>query len=200
MFHPPETSEDLIAQIFDRWTRMLWPSCLPWKPDAVNPMVGLFVFNVGSKWRWMPEPKSVMATGECRFSSIHRPKKSFQDFSSWIPPKVRMGILFSVWSKCKMQSSSDTEFAHSSLMFAWSLFRCHRYPAYIILTSLSDWAKRPRNGGGSPVMCDLIDLMCQLLEQGVFPPSVKRAMASLPSCSYIDPLVCFNSVVLPLNI
>ena len=152
LLHPRGLPRSDVLQIFIQWSGMLWPSCLPWKADAVNPMVGLFVFTKNNKWRWMPEPKSYKVVGECRFSSHTRPTKSFQDFSSWIPPKVQKGILLSVWAKCKAQTSSDHEFVHASIAFAWALFRCHRFSQSSVVESLADWAQKPKNGGGSALI------------------------------------------------
>ena len=194
LHHPKDTQGAFVMELFARWGAMLWPSCLPWKPDAVNPMVGLFVFTSGNRWHWMPEPKSVRVDGVCRSSSKLRPAKSFQDFSSWVPPKVQMGVLTSVWAKCRMQSSSENAFVHSSLVFAWALLRCHRYPLSTIVTSLTEWARKPKNAGGSPRLSSLIHQMSTFLASGVAPPELRFNMSALPSSSYVESFVTFSTI------
>ena len=188
--HPRSLAPSVLEPLLYEFASILWPTVLPWKPDAMNPTVGLFVFRHSGGFDWFPEPKACMVDGAFRYAGPGRVHKTFQDACSWLSPASRLGCLTGVWCKCYAQSSSPLLCALSVLLFARVLFRCHRFPSAVLVDSVrSTMSKRcwPQN----QVYRALPTWIRGLLERGEWPPELVEVMQTLPLNSYVSSCVTF---------
>ena len=95
-----------------------------------------------------------------------------------------------------MQSSGDKEFEHSAMLFAMTLLRYHRFDVSSVCTSLREWSKKPKNGGGGAHFPVVLDSVRELLASGTFSNSALNFIKRLPMNTYVDSTVCFQCEVL----
>ena len=177
--HPKGAPQDVIESAIREFTGIMWPSCMPWTRDNVNPTVGFFLFATDGVLRWFPEPKTVKADFTVRMSSANRPHLTFQHFHSWVSDSLRRGVLLGTWAKCRAQSSDDACFEYALLLYATSLVRFHGFPAEYVVQSLDGWAKRPMNHGGGLRWPTIRASVTELLASGRTSAQMVRFKAAL---------------------